>query len=217
MGDSLLQSQETLRNQIKNYNENEKFNFTQNLMNFAHKIQKRWLVDGLIFALEALATESAKVKIALLDQFIPLIQLIQETCTQKDQDRASKEIFRLLDALLYDPKATVKEKAIDILLDARNVVQNDDKQHIMALALKLAGDQDDFSNRVAAVTLLNKFAPDMGQTLCEGFIVPQVNFLGIDEVPQVRITVARNLINISRIVSFDFFQSQIFPLYEKLT
>ena len=50
-------------------------------MNFAHKIQKRWLVDNLIFALEALATKFAKVKIALLDQFIPLIQLIQETCT----------------------------------------------------------------------------------------------------------------------------------------
>lgn len=29
--------------------------------------------------------------------------------------------------LLYDSKETVKEKAIDILLEARNVVQNDDK------------------------------------------------------------------------------------------
>lgn len=183
MGDNLLQSQETIKNQIKNFNENEKLNFTQGLMNFANKIQKRWLVEGLIFSLEMLATESAKIKIALLDQFIPLIQLIQESCTQIEQDKASKEIFRLLDMLLYDPKETVKEKAIDILLEARNVVQNDDKQHIMALALKLAHDQDDFSNRIASLKLLNKFAQDMGQTLCEGFIVPQVNFLGIDEVP----------------------------------
>lgn len=75
----------------------------------------------------------------------------------------------------------------------------------MALALKLAHDQDDYSNRISALKLLNKFAQDMGQTMCEGFIVPQVKFLGVDEVAQVRVMVARNLINISKIVSFEFF------------
>ena len=69
-------SQEAIRNQIKNSNENDKLNFTQGLMQFAPKIEKRFLVDGIIFSLEMLATESAKIKIALLDQFIPLIQLI---------------------------------------------------------------------------------------------------------------------------------------------
>lgn len=58
-------------------------------MQFAPKIEKRFLVDGIIFSLELLATESAKIKIALLDQFIPLIQLIQESCTQKEQDKAT--------------------------------------------------------------------------------------------------------------------------------
>ena len=54
----------------------------------------------------------------------------------------------------------------------------------------------------------------MGQTMCEGFIVKQFKFLGEDEVAQVRAIVARNLINISKIVSFDFFMGEIFPLYE---
>lgn len=72
-------------------------------------------------------------------------------------------------------------------------------------------------NRVSALKILNKFAQDMGQTLCECFIVPEVKSLGLDEVSHVRIAVAKNLINISKIVSFDFFQRQIFPLYNQLT
>ena len=57
----------------------------------------------------------------------------------------------------------------------------------------------------------------MGQTLTECFIVPEVNSLGIDEVSSVRIAVAKNLLNISKIVSFDFFHNKIFPLYNDLT
>jgi hypothetical protein len=36
-------------------------------MNFANKIDKRWLVDGLVMSLNLLANESAKIKVALLD------------------------------------------------------------------------------------------------------------------------------------------------------
>jgi len=41
--------------------------------------------------------------------------------------------------------------------------------------------------------------------------------LGMDEVSKVRIEVARNLLNISKIVSFEFFQGRVFPLYDQLT
>jgi hypothetical protein len=52
----------------------------------------------------------------------------------------------------------VKDKAIDILLDIRTVVQNDDKEHIMKLTLKLAHDDQEYMNRVSALKILNKFA-----------------------------------------------------------
>ena len=71
-------------------------------MNFANKIEKRFLVDGLVMSLHILTGEISKIKIALLDQFIPLIQLVQEKCTQSEQDKAATEIFRMLDELLYD-------------------------------------------------------------------------------------------------------------------
>jgi len=55
----------------------------------------------------------------------------------------------------------VKEKAIKILLDIRSVVQNDDKEYVMNLTLKLAHDQDE-GNRISALKILNECAQDMG-------------------------------------------------------
>jgi hypothetical protein len=100
-----------------------------------------------------------------------------------------------------------------VLLDIRSVVQSNDKEYIMKLTLKLAHDSEE-AYRIQALKILNEFAQDMGQTLCECFIVPEVKSLGMDEVSKVRIEVARNLLNISRIVSFDFFSQQVFPLYD---
>lgn len=68
---------------IKNFNHNDKLDFTQRLMNFANIIDRKYLVDGLVMSLAILAQESWEIKIALLDQFIPLIQLVQEKCVQE--------------------------------------------------------------------------------------------------------------------------------------
>ena len=121
-----------------------------------------------------------------------------------------------MDELLYDPQEMVKDRAIQKLLEIRSVVQNEDKEHILKLTLKLAHDEDDL-NRISALKIMNDFAQDMGQTLTECFIVPEVNSLGLDDITGVRIAVARNLLNISKIVSFDFFHQKIFPLYNSLT
>ena len=157
----MFASSETIKQYIKNFNHNDKLDFTQRLMNFANIIEKRYLVDGLVMSLQVLAKESSEIKIALLDQFIPLIQLVQEKCTQAEQEKAAREIFRLMDELLYDNKEVVKDRAIQKLLDIRSVVQNEDKEHIMKLTLKLAHDEDEL-NRVAALKIMNDFAQDMG-------------------------------------------------------
>lgn len=85
----------------------------------------------------------------------------------------------------------------------------------MKLTLKLAHDNDE-ANKISALKILNGFAQDMGQTLCECFIVPEIKSLGMDEMSKVRIEVARNLLNISKILSYEFFQAKIFPLYNQL-
>ena len=86
----------------------------------------------------------------------------------------------------------------------------------MNLTLKLAHD-DAEQNKVSALRILNELAPDMGQTLCECYIVPEIRSLGLDESSLVRMTVAKNLLNISTIVSLDYFNMQVFPLYSNLT
>lgn len=80
----MMASSDTIKTYIKNFNHNDKLDFTQGLLNFANKIEKKFLVDGLVMSLHILAKESSDIKIALLDQFIPLIQLVQEKCTQDE-------------------------------------------------------------------------------------------------------------------------------------
>ena len=46
-------------------------------------------------------------------------------------------------------------------------------------ALRMAQDENEY-NREAAVKLLNEIAPDMGQEICEYFIVPTFKSLGLD-------------------------------------
>jgi hypothetical protein len=53
---------------IKKSSVQEKLEFTQGIINFAHKIDKKFLIDGLLPNLERLTKEKeADIKIALID------------------------------------------------------------------------------------------------------------------------------------------------------
>ncbi len=140
---------------------------------------------------------------------------IREQCGLEGYEKAVEAIFPLLDRLLYDDKEMVRENAVHVLIELRTIVSQKENDHILRLTLKMAHD-DDERQRVSALKILNELAGDMGQTLCESFIVPEIRSLGIDEYSGVRQTVARNLLNISKIISIDYFSQNIFPLYAKL-
>ena len=75
------QAYDKIRNFIKKSNTQEKLEFTQGIINFAHKIDKKFLIDGLLPNLERLTKEKeADIKIALIDQFIPIINYLSEAC-----------------------------------------------------------------------------------------------------------------------------------------
>lgn len=57
----------------------------------------------------------------------------------------------------------------------------------------------------------------MGQTLNESFIVPEVKSLGIEKSEVIRQQVVKSLLNISKVVSIDYFTANIFPLYDRLS
>ena len=85
----------------------------------------------------------------------------------------------ILDKLLYSQNQEIREKAISIISDLRTVVQEPEKEEIMAVTLRMAHDENEYQ-RESAVKLLNEIAPDMGQEICECFIVPTFKSLGLD-------------------------------------
>jgi len=104
------------------------------------------------------------------------------------------------------------------LLELRHIAGDDakDPDEIMRVALRFAHD-DNENFRSSSLKILDVLAPDMGQVICQSFISPEIRSLGSDDSAVVRMSVSRNLLGISRIVSVDFFTSSIFPLYSQLT
>lgn len=98
----------------------------------------------------------------------------------------------------------------------RTVVREKEKEQILKLTFELAHDEQD-KLRESAVKLLNELASDMGQELCEVYIVQEMRSLGMDEFSNVRTAVVKNMLNVSKNVSLDCFSARIFPLYDSLT
>jgi hypothetical protein len=86
----------------------------------------------------------------------------------------------------------------------------------MNLTLKLAHDEKEV-NRVSSLKIMNELAVDMGQTLCECYIVHEVRSLSLDEAFMVRQTVVKNFLNASKVISVSCFISNLFPMYVSLT
>ncbi len=86
----------------------------------------------------------------------------------------------------------------------------------MNLTLKLAHDDNEM-NRVSALKIMNELAPDMGQTLCESYICPEIRSLSIDEKSGVRQAVTKNFLNASKHISIAYFSAHIFPMYIRLS
>jgi hypothetical protein len=94
--------------------------------------------------------------------------------------KVCNSIFPLIEKLLYDKDEGIRDRAIQIVAEIRTVVNEDEKEHVMRLTLGLAHDENE-KLRESAVKLLNELAPDMGQQLCECFIVKEIRSLGMDE------------------------------------
>lgn len=74
------QSFEKIKQFLQKSDHNAKLDFTQGLLNFANKIEKKFLLEAVLPALKLLANDSPDIKKALLDQFIPLINYNKEQC-----------------------------------------------------------------------------------------------------------------------------------------
>jgi hypothetical protein len=91
-----------------------------------------------------------------------LVSLVLENFGNDAYRKVCDAIFPLIEKLLYDKTEEIRDRAIQIVAEIRNVVNEDEKEHVMRLTLGLAHD-DNEKLRESAVKLLNELAPDMGQ------------------------------------------------------
>ena len=163
--------------------------------------------------LTLLSKDVPDVKKSLLNQIKPLTELFSDKFGNDGYKIITKTVFPILDSLLYDSDESVRDKSVSVVSEMRKVVKEAEKEHIMKLTLDLAHEENNEKLRETAVKLLNDLAPDMGQELCEFFIVHEICSLGYDSKSNVRSAVARNLVNVSKCVSLECFYKKIVPLY----
>ena len=69
---------------------------------------------------------------------------------------------------------------------------------------------------VIAIKLLNQLAPDFERDLTELKIIPILNSLAVSRKSKVKSAIAKNLVDISQVVSLTCFTTDILPIYLKL-
>lgn len=120
----------------------EKLDFTNGLLNFFSKVDKRQ-IDGILPSLKLLSKETPEIKKSLLNQFIPLVSMMQEDFGENGYAKVCETIFPLLDELIYDQREEIRDKAVTVVGEMRKVVQENEKEHIMRLTLGMAHDELD--------------------------------------------------------------------------
>lgn len=125
--DDRMSAQSTkILNILQKSSATERLDFTNGILSFANK-QERKYVDSLLPALAFLADDTQDVKKALLNQFIPLIQLVLDNFGDDCYIKVCNTVFPQIEKLLYDKSEEVRDRAISIVAEIRNEVKENEK------------------------------------------------------------------------------------------
>lgn len=125
--DDRMSAQSTkILNILQKSSATERLDFTNGILSFANK-QERKYVDSLLPALAFLADDTLDVKKALLNQFIPLIQLVLDNFGDDCYIKVCNTVFPQIEKLLYDKSEEVRDRAISIVAEIRNEVKENEK------------------------------------------------------------------------------------------
>ena len=129
-------------NVIKSNSADENIDFTQNIMELASSMEKISIISGLLPGLQILATGPPELQKTLLDQFVPLLQLILQQYSHDVYTKAADTLMPLIEDFLYSQNSDVRDKAISIIHDLRGVVEESEKEKLLAITLRMAHDED---------------------------------------------------------------------------
>lgn len=167
-------------------NTTDRLDFCNSLQNFIEANLEHRNFDALMPGLTLLSKDTPEVKKSLLNQLRPLTQLFTEKFGQAGYQEITKTVFPILEKLMYDNDEQVRDKSVVVVGEMRKVVEEPEKERIMKLTMDLAHDESSDKLRESAVKLINELAPDMGQEICEFFIVQEISSLGHDNAALVR-------------------------------
>ena len=133
------------------------------------------------------------------------------------EDLVLNAVVPLYSQLLYDSNAEVQQTAVKTLLELTPLLLPEDRgSHVLTTVLRIAHDDDNEDVKVTALTLLSQLANSFGRDLCQQFIVMEFICLSDEVNAKLRKTVAANIGRICLVVSQEWFQAKLFPVYRKL-
>ena len=114
--------QDKLLGMLKKMGNQEKLDFTTNVINHIENSFDRRNYDTLMPGLTQLSTENSEIKKALLNQIKPLTQLFSEKFGLEGYTVITDTVFPILGTLLYDNDELVRDKAVFVVGEMRKVV-----------------------------------------------------------------------------------------------
>ena len=114
--------QDKLLGMLKKMGNQEKLDFTTNVINHIENSFDRRNYDTLMPGLTQLSTENSEIKKALLNQIKPLTQLFSEKFGLEGYTVITDTVFPILGTLLYDNDEQVRDKAVFVVGEMRKVV-----------------------------------------------------------------------------------------------
>ena len=151
-------------------------------------------LDGFEKFLNFLLKREEGYKI-VIDNIVPLIN---DIITTKKEESLLKAASKALILIIQNSK---EEEKCAILLPILIILSHDDTN---------------IKGQLLAIEIFNSISFDLGESITESYVVPQLESFFEDSREDIRICTVKNFINICKVISYDCFIQKVFPCYKKL-
>jgi serine/threonine-protein phosphatase 4 regulatory subunit 1 len=130
---------------------------------------------------------------------------------------AVDSLIPILAGYIVDINPQVRQAAMESLVELGNLLSLKDLiECVLPILKNLAKDNAEEEHRVQAAQLMNEMASQLGASLCEEFVIPNITALASDPMFRVRKAVASNIGNICTTIGTEKTTKYLLPIFTKL-
>ena len=207
-------------NSYKNLDVTNKITVIENIPYYVKTIGFKETVESII----PIISELTREKEAVYSRFFQLFpKFVDELIKFGDKSYfiIKDYLIKLISEFLVDNsniKENIYKSICDGLIYLSKYIKSEDKgESVLAIAIKMAQDDNDELKRVSSMRLFGALIPYIDKNIFKLFIIPQVTSFADDPSANLRKEVANLLYNLSQNVSKEIFKKKILPLYQKLS